>query len=276
MIGIVGASGLVGRNLWAHFAQQHAEQHAEHGGVLGTYCDRQRDGLIHFDLQKGEFGVFAGCRAVIVSIQLPSIDHYRRDVASAYDFSVTKTIALLDWLRERKIKPVFLSSEQVFDGAKGLYEEDDEPNPLNLYGRYKLEVERFMQERLDDYLIFRLSKTYSKDPQDGGVYLEILDRLRRGEKQTAAFNQVYNPTDVALVCRFIRRSLELGLSGLYHLADRKVMSRLELAREIAAEHGIDHRGLVEGIDYRTLGLVEPRPLDTSMRVERIHRLCGGA
>lgn len=44
--------------------------------------------------------------------------------------------------KKNKSKFINIGSDIVFDGQKGLYKETDFPNPLTLYGKYKLEAER--------------------------------------------------------------------------------------------------------------------------------------
>src|SRR5574339_563213 len=44
----------------------------------------------------------------------------------------------------RNSRFIFLSSGEVFDGSAGWYDEEAEPNPINVYGRTKLEAERLV------------------------------------------------------------------------------------------------------------------------------------
>jgi len=65
---------------------------------------------------------------------------------------------ILNRLKEWEIKPIFASSEFVFDGKKGNYKETDEVNPILLYGKQKVAIEDYIQSQFKDYLIFRLAK----------------------------------------------------------------------------------------------------------------------
>ena len=67
MIGILGASGLIGRHLYAFFAQHGRE-------VLGTYYSEKREGLIAFDVTEGDFSIFNRCSHLILSAAITNID----------------------------------------------------------------------------------------------------------------------------------------------------------------------------------------------------------
>ena len=71
--------------------------------------------------------------------------------------NVTSIKKILNYLKKYNIKPVFISSDYVFDGKKGNYSEKDKPQPVITYGFQKLEVENYIQSNFEKYLIFRVS-----------------------------------------------------------------------------------------------------------------------
>ena len=156
----------------------------------------------------------------------------------------------------------------MFDGEKGNYTELDEPNPVNFYGSFKLQVEEYLRNNLDDYLVFRLSKTYSTNIADGGMFADMVGAFRKGGPVKSAYNLIFNPTDVELVCRGISQSIQKNMKGLYHLADKVIMSRYEFARTIAGKYGFDP-ALIESVDFNSLPCKEKRALNSSLNVEKI-------
>src|SRR6185436_6147705 len=57
---------------------------------------------------------------------------------------------------------IHLSTDLVFDGAKGQYDEDDAPNPLSVYGRTKLESESAVLARAPGAAVLRISSVYGR------------------------------------------------------------------------------------------------------------------
>ncbi|MCJ7443012.1 MAG: SDR family oxidoreductase, partial [Methanotrichaceae archaeon] len=57
-------------------------------------------------------------------------------------------------------KLVYISTDYVFDGEKGLYKEEDKPNPISHYGITKLEGENQVIQNCNDHIILRTSVIY--------------------------------------------------------------------------------------------------------------------
>lgn len=261
MIGIVGASGLIGYNLFKYVKSKGEE-------VVGTYFSKEKKELIKFDLQNDDFFIFDRCKQIIITSAITNIDECFLNKDQAYKINVAKTIEFIKYLADRKIKPIFLSSDQVFDGEKGNYTEEDRPHPINYYGEFKFQVEEFMKNNLENYLILRLSKTYSRNLEENSIFAEIFFRLKKREKIKAAYNQIFNPTDISLVCEGMYKAINLNLKNLYNLANHMIVSRYDFALSIAKEYGFD-KDLIEPIDMHQLPFIEKRPLNTSLNVKKI-------
>ncbi len=261
MTGIAGASGLIGYNFYKTLKSNKED-------VIGTYFSVRKKELVRFDLKKDSFSLFDKCKEVLIASAITNIDECFLNKEEAHKINVEKTIEFIKYLTDRKIKPVFLSSDQVFDGQKGNYTEEDAPEPINYYGDFKLQVEEFMKNNLENYLILRLSKTYSRNLKEGGMFAEIFLRLKERKKIKAAYNQIFNPTEVKMACDGMRKAISSNLKKLYHLANPAIMSRYDFGLSIANEYGFS-KDLIEPIDIRTLPLIDKRPLNTSLNVKKI-------
>src|SRR6185503_10069742 len=82
-------------------------------------------------------------------------DECEMDQMKTYLVNVEGTIQLLINAEELKCFFIFLSTDFVFDGEKGMYKEDDAPRPVNYYGRTKLEAEETVKEYAFDWAIVR-------------------------------------------------------------------------------------------------------------------------
>lgn len=130
------------------------------------------------------------------------------------------------------------STDYVFDGRKeGLYTEDDTPNPVNIYGRSKLEGENRITTSGCRHLILRTSWLYA----DRGVnFLLTMLRLarQRAELEVVA-DQLGSPTwarELALATARILQAPRLTLDtlGTYHLSADGHVSRFAFAQAIVA------------------------------------------
>lgn len=133
---IIGASGFIGRHLYNYCKENGID-------ILGTYYTHSyNEEWIQFDICTNELnGIRQRCLngkvpdAVIICGANASIDGCKRNEDKSNQLNVVGTKRIIDQASAMGVKTVFLSSEAVFDGKKGLYSEEDVPNPITLYGR---------------------------------------------------------------------------------------------------------------------------------------------
>ncbi len=131
---------------------------------------------------------------------------------------------------------VHVSTDFVFDGTKdGPYTEDDEPHPLNAYGRSKLAGERSVAAAHPLPLVVRTAWVYGPSVQAGTNFpTKILALARTRDELQVVDDEMGTPTAAVDLARGILGLLGLGATGLFHLAGSGVCSRFEMAREILA------------------------------------------
>jgi len=139
-----------------------------------------------------------------------------------------------------RLNAIFIhySTDYVFNGKKGAaYVEDDPPEPVNVYGRSKLEGERRVQEIGGDYLILRTSWVYSLRQQTGFAH-NVLKWSRQQTSLHIVTDQISNPTWSRSLAEITAQAIARGddylreRKGLYHLAGGGLASRFEWAQKI--------------------------------------------
>jgi dTDP-4-dehydrorhamnose reductase len=136
---------------------------------------------------------------------------------------------------------VHFSTDYVFDGQKsGVYSEEDEPNPLNVYGLTKLEGEKEVAGKGGAVWILRTSWVYS-DRRDSFVN-KVLEWSRSQKQMRVVSDQMGCPTWSRMLAEVTTQALAMGLkdppgwiketAGVYHLAGDGGTSRYQFAQEI--------------------------------------------
>jgi dTDP-4-dehydrorhamnose reductase len=132
---------------------------------------------------------------------------------------------------------IHISTDLVFDGrARTPYTEDDEPHPLDDYGRSKLEAERRVLELHPGALVVRTSLLVGRE-RPGRQEQAVLEAAR-GEREMVFFEDEWRSP--ILVSDLAAALLELAgtdLAGILHVAGAEPVNRYELACMIAAAHG---------------------------------------
>lgn len=154
---------------------------------------------------------------------------------------------------------VHLSTDFVFDGAAGRpYVEADPLSPVTAYGRAKAAAERLVAGADPRAAIVRTSLIWGGGV-DGGPHLRSVTEVARGEREMAFFSdELRCPVHVSDLAAAILELLDVSHAGPIHLAGADGVSRLEFARLVVADRGLDASRLHGD---RSAGRAERRPLD---------------
>ncbi len=132
---------------------------------------------------------------------------------------------------------IHFSTDYVFDGEKGsAYQEEDAPNPLNVYGKSKLAGEQAVREAGVDHLVLRTSWVYSMAGDN--FVTRVLGWARRQERINVVSDQVGSPTWARALAEATTAILARGRefvrthAGLYHLACEGGASRYAWAKRV--------------------------------------------
>lgn len=129
--------------------------------------------------------------------------------------------------------PLFhLSTDYVFNGLKQCpYDENDNPSPINAYGRTKLAGEMAIKETTDKYLILRTSWVFSKN---GKNFVNTILRLARNNNDLQVVDDEYGgPTSARSIANILLESPIINFhSGIYHFCGHPYLSWKEFAIQI--------------------------------------------
>ena len=182
------------------------------------------------------------------------VDQAERTPEPAFEVNVHGVENLARACTETGTILIHISTDYVFDGRKSEgYRPEDQPNPINIYGKTKLEGERIIQQHLQKFFIIRTSWLYSKK-YGPNFYLTILRKAREGEQITVTDAQKGCPTDAANLARHILELIKSGNRefGISHFTDGEVMSWYGFAKQILKDHGLsDQVSLAKGGNYVT-------------------------
>lgn len=155
---------------------------------------------------------------------------------------------------------VHVSTDFVFDGTKdGAYVEDDEPNPLSVYGASKLAGERSVAAADPGALIVRTAWVFG--PAGANFPTKILERAASAESLMVVNDEVGSPTyTIDLACGILDL-LDAGARGLFHLTNAGSCPRDEMAREVLRLAGLE-RVRVEPVPSATFPTKAARPANS--------------
>ena len=153
----------------------------------------------------------------------------RREIAERVNGYGAGIIAEL--CNERDIYFVHMSTDYVFDGRKTLpYKEDDEPNPLSVYGKTKLLGEQLVVKKNPSGIVVRTQGLYGKGGEN--FISKVVKVAQSGGVLRIVNDQKGSPTYAGDLAGAIIRLMEKKKSGIYHIANSGSCTWFEFAEEI--------------------------------------------
>lgn len=157
-----------------------------------------------------------------------------------------------------------ISTDYVFDGLKdGFYTQRDEPRPLSVYGRFKLEGERRSQVACARTIVVRTG--YIFGPGGRNFLSTVIDRVKRGEKLKAISDCWGTPTYGRDLAVRLRELIELDLPGVFHVVSSGEGASFETFTREALRLAGCEPGLVETVSMNDLVRPAPRPRNSKLK-----------
>jgi dTDP-4-dehydrorhamnose reductase len=168
-------------------------------------------------------------------------------------------------------KLIYISTDYVFDGEKGLYTEKDKPNPINFYGVSKLEGEHHVIQHCENYVILRTSVLYDWHPWKQNFVTWVINQLKQNKEITVVEDHYNTPTLADNLAEITIETVQKDLKGLYHASGSERISRYEFAKQIAKIFNLN-QSLIKPIKMSQLtAWVAKRPKDSSLNTEKIQK-----
>ena len=268
---VIGASGQVGGALLAVLEREGFE-------ALGTYVTKEYPGAAHLDVRDLEsvqrcFGKFEP-GVVFLAVNTPGgVDFCEEYPEEARAVIVAGTRNVLTVAAHHEALVVFYSSDYVFDGRAGPYSEDDEPEPVNVYGKAKLAAEELVREYRHRSLILRTTAVYSWEQSSKNFAMQVFRRLQAGERMRAPIDQWCNPTLADHLAETSLRLLQSEARGIYNVVGRTRTNRAEFAKALAKTVALD-ASLIVPVQTDELAQKALRPLNAGLTTDKIAKLLG--
>lgn len=159
---------------------------------------------------------------------------------------------------------IHISTDYIFDGTKGPYNENDAPNPLSYYGRTKLASENVLKMSGILFTIFRTNVLYGA-PGNGKIdFVQwVVNKLKNNEEISIVNDQINNPTFVDDLVRAINQVIEFKKYGIYNIGGREFLSRFDFTLRIADYFNLN-KSLIKSIKTEDLKQPAKRPLKSGL------------
>lgn len=205
---------------------------------------------------------------VINTAAMTNVDSCETRRSEAWETNVRLVERLVVLCRETGAGLIHVSSDNVFDGEKGPYDELDTPAPVNYYGRTKLASEQVCRGAEIGCLVIRTMWLYGAEGGKPSFESWVAGELEQERGVRIACDEVGTPTHVDDVAYAMVTGIERGITGLLHVGGARRMTRCEMAYVIAEKRGCDS-GLITRVKSAELGRAARRPLNSGLVSTRL-------
>ena len=252
---VVGA-GFLGSNVVREFR--------DHNVIQTNLTKIQDSYVLDITDEKKVMDCFDGVKPSIVinCAGNTEIDFLEKNAHVAYSINADGARNLAVAAERSKARLIHISTDGVFDGTRGNYTEEDEPNPINVYARSKLSGEEQIAKNCSNHVVIR-TNFYGHHPQSKFLFNSILSKLRKKEQIIGFDDVVFTPLEVSNLSQLISEVAFSNYVGILNLSSNESITKYQFCCSIAKMFDLDlsliKRGFIDNA-----GFIAKRPKNTSL------------
>ena len=213
-----------------------------------------------------------GC--IIHAAAMTQADQAETQKVDCWNANVTATRFLLEAAKSFQPYIIYASTDFVFSGEAGPYNEAAATGPVNYYGSSKLAAEHAVLEAFPNAGVVRTCLVYGKNRGQRGTILDwILRNLKEGKAINVVNDQWRTPTYVNELAKGILLMMGKKAAGIYHLSGEALMTPYEMALSIAKYYELDET-LITPTSSALLNEIAMRPQRTGFIIDKAKRELG--
>tara|TARA_B100001250_G_C19669202_1_gene730686 strand:+ start:136 stop:1017 length:882 start_codon:yes stop_codon:yes gene_type:complete len=262
---IIGGSGKIGKII-------------KKKNDIFTFYKNKIKGGIKFNILKDDVNKlidkFKINRIVLLSA-ISDPDECLKNKKLSNSLNVEKTKNIIDKIIKKNIYFVFFSSEYIFNGRKGNYDEKSSVNPTNLYGKQKYIIEKYIQKKTKNYCILRIAKTYGDQLDDKTLVSNFLINLIKGEKNFyIASDQKFNPLYVKDLKKIVNLFMYKKITGIFNIGGPIAISRYNCIKKVLScfNYNIRKKVKINKISFKKVKTLDQLPLDVSLNIKKLKKI----
>lgn len=210
--------------------------------------------------------------AVINCAAFTKVDLCEDQSQVAFDVNAKGPENLAKACKKLNIKLIHISTDYVFDGtATTPYREDHPPNPINVYGRSKLQGENYITQTCPNHLIVRTSWLFGKE---GPNFIKTMLELSKTRESLQVVNdQMGRPTYTKDLSMAVLLLLKNNAQGIVHFANSGCCTWYDLCCYALKKAG-RNKVNVEPISSDRFKRPAKRPKYSVLNLERFEKITG--
>ena len=199
---------------------------------------------------------------------ITDIDQCQLDKESAKSVNIEATKCLVNYAATKRKRMIFISSDMVFDGKKGMYREEDAVAPVSFYGEAKAIAEEIVRSHCSNWVNVRAALIYGKPLGGGSSFTEWMRRGLENGKQVFLYSDQYRtPIFVENLARIIIELIDHSFIGDLHCGGANRIDRFSFGKQFCKFGHYDPNLLVPTLIKQSKAAAT-RPVDVSLDISK--------
>lgn len=212
---------------------------------------------------------------VIHTAAIGSVDFAEKNCEQTRKVNVGGTEVVTQLCQDFQSRLIYISSNAVFDGRTPFYSETAPLNPINYYGKLKVEAENVVRGSRISWIIMRPILMYGwpyPGERDNPVIWWVRS-LKEGKPIKVVDNVFSKPLPAWSCAAAVWAVIEQNRFGIYHIAGRDHISLYQFALQVAEIFDLD-KNLITPVPDSYFPEIAPRPRDTSFDTSKMETELG--
>lgn len=259
---LVGASGFLGSYVIIACAKAGIEVYKAERNVRGLDIT-DLDSISKF-VNKIDPDCVVNCAA------MTNVDECEGDYRRAKAVNAEGAGNLAKACKCRGSRLVHLSTDSVFDGKEGMYDEDSIPNPINAYAKTKLQGEVLVASLAKDYAVVR-TNFYGLNPNGRHLLNWVIDSLQQKRRIVGFDDSLFNPLWAQDLALLLVELADSPYCGIIHCTGDEIYTKYAFIKKIAVGLGYGASDVEKGLSSQ-VKLKADRPKNTTLDNRKMHSL----
>lgn len=269
---VLGGSGLVG-SVFANYSQSNYDLHLTYNNnpIINQKINSTKINVTTQALELKKLILDISPDVIINTIAHSSVDLCETNPHDADFLHVDIPKKILDFSAEIGSKLIYFSTDAVFPGELNKkYKEDDIPNPVNYYGKTKLNAEKIILNHSQKNTVLRTAVIYGKHKRSRFTNW-ILSSLKNNQMVDPFIDQFNTPTLVDDIAKILIKIIDENIYGLFHAAGPTCLNRYDFALLLAKYSKLNSQ-LIKPVTKNEKKQLAPRPISTCLDSTKLEQL----
>ena len=205
---------------------------------------------------------------IINTAAITNVDYCEVNKDECLKVNADSVSHFLPFCKKNNKKFIQISTDFLFNGKSGPYNETQPYKPINHYGFSKMIAEKnIFNADLSNFLIIRTCLVYGFKEDSNNIYMWVKRKLDKGDSVNIVDDQFRTPTVVSDLSQAILQAIQHDVKGVFNISSGEYLSIFDFVCNIVKAFGYD-KSLLQRCKSNKINQKAARPKKSGLQVEK--------